>query len=313
MPTSGATKLLAKGAAEVSKGTPIESFVKTTESFVKKLFKNEDELKPVSNTKNLNSTPSPVRTVDELAPVPNSRTNGLEYQSATKRNLTSEELMQKYNVQPSAQMKAYQDELADIRAGRTSKPAQTQKKGNGTENTVNQNEGGANSGNKKPLTEESNQPNTQGIKPQTKTTGIGSSLVKKAAITTGVIGLTTAGLVGIPQLLSNIPGADGNNDEGGSQGGNDQGGLWEIIRSLFGGSQTPGGTYYLGGGNDPGEPDRSETSIVNEAAEAVSQSLPYILIGVGILVIILAITKNGKKSGKPSAAKKTAKKGGSHA
>lgn len=275
-----------KELAEKAKDTQVGNLVK-------KLFKNEDE----------------------LAPVPNSRTNGIEYQSATKRELTSEELMQKYNVSPSKEYGEYHWEVEDTRAGRTSQPTQTPNKNNGSVNAGNREGDAANSGtgNKKSLTEESDQPNTQGIKPQTESKGIGNSLVKKAAITTGAIGLTTAAIVGIPQLLSNIPGADGNNDEGENQdGGNTQGGLWDIISSLFGGDQAPGGTYYLGGGNDPGEPDSSETSIINEAAEAISQYLPYILVGVGILVIILAITKNGKRSGKPSAAKKTAKKGGSH-
>lgn len=207
------------------------------------------------------------------------------------------------NQGSSPEYMAYRKEQsAAIKAERGESPApRTQQAAQQTEKTVAQQ-----------LNDQTVSPGKQGIKSQSEEAAKLSKSLRNGAIITLATAGVGAGLVGIPQLLSNIPGADGNN-EGGNQGGNDQGGLWEIIRSLFGGSQTPGGTYYLGGGNDPGEPDSSETSIVNEAAEAVSQSLPYILIGVGILVIILAITKNGKKSGKPSAAKKTAKKGGSHA
>lgn len=273
--------------------------------------------------------------VDELASPANSRTNGLEYQSAMSRNLSPAELNKKYNVQPSAEYKAYQDEVAATRAGTTTTKSPAP---NTSSLTAAKTE--------PPIVTKTEAPKAQGGATGTKATTAKTTTTAKSAVssglkTVGIAGLMGAGLVGIPALIEGAATLSTDQTGESSSGG----GIIGWFKGIFGGDTQPtiatgdgttepidgtlpgweylpgeseGETAYIGGGGYYGEEGTTEgesgiSSLFAEAADFISNNIPLIIGAIAVVVIAVLASKSGKTSKPP--VKRTAQKktGGSRA
>ena len=253
--------------------------------------------------------------------------------------LSDEEVLAKYQKKPSAEYKAYQNEVADRRAGTFKEQSEAPKA-----------QGGATGTTEAPKPQGGVTGTTEAPKAQ----GGAKSAISSGLKTVGAAGLMGAGLVGIPAIIEGVASLSVNPDQEGS-GGNP---FLEWIDTVFGagddGKPTSGGdpgdrpaaqttqpekdgqldewlkrfldggyiynpdegyiydpatgeVAYIGGGGDPGESGAgSVSSIFGDAAELLKNNLPLII---GIVVIIAIIVFASKGSSK----KPKRKTGGSHA